>query len=49
LFLILITELEGQAGSFQSVCVKNKVKDTFSEADRKTVERINTQITQPKL
>jgi len=35
-FLKLITELEGQAGTVQFVCITNKVKDVFSEAERKT-------------
>jgi hypothetical protein len=49
LFLVLITALEGHAGSVQSVCVTYKVKDIFSEAERKTMEQITKQVTQPKL
>ena len=48
-FLTLITELEGQAGSVQAVCDTNKVKDAFSEAERKTNEQITKQTTQPTL
>ena len=49
MFLILITELEGQAGSVQSVRVTNKVKDAFFEAEIKTNEQITKQMSQPKL